>query len=118
MSIASSRQQSRHLPAFILLALAEVPSHGGALQAALNKSLPTLKADSAAIYRTLKTLEKDGEVQGEWDMSGSGPAIKIYSLTPAGWDKLGLWLEDVRARMQNLTYFVEAHSRLKRPRLE
>ena len=89
--------------------------HGGALQGALKKSLPTLKADSAAVYRTLKTLEKDGEICGEWDTSGAGPAIKTYSLTPAGWRKLDFWLEDVRERMANLAYFVEAHARLEHP---
>ncbi len=116
MSIANrTRQQSRHLPAFVLLVLAESPTHGGALQTALNRRLPSLKADSAAVYRTLKQLEKDGEVGAQWDTSGSGPAIRVYRLTPTGWKKLDLWLEDVKERMANLQYFVDAHAKLARP---
>lgn len=111
-----ARQQSRHLPAFVLLALAETPMHGGAVQSALNQRLPSLKADSAAIYRTLKQLEKDGELGAEWDTSGSGPAIRVYRLTPKGWKKLDLWLADVKERIANLQYFVDAHAKLARPK--
>ena len=39
--MTSTRQQSRHLPAFILLLLAENPMHGGALQSALKARLPS-----------------------------------------------------------------------------
>ena len=110
-----SRQQSRHLPAFVLLVLAETPMHGGAMQSALNSRLPSLKADSAAIYRTLKQLEKDGELSAEWDTSGSGPAIRVYRLTARGWEKLISWLEDVKERIANLQHFVDAHAKLRHP---
>ncbi len=113
--MTSTRQQSRHLPAFVLLLLAENPMHGGALQSALNARLPALKADSAAVYRTLKQLEKDGELQSEWNTSGSGPAIRIYRLTPAGWRKLEFWLEDIKSRLEGLQYFVTAYARLTKP---
>jgi len=109
-----TRQQSRHLPAFVLLTLAEEPMHGGAVQTALNSRLPSLKADSAAIYRTLKQLEKDGELSAAWDTSGGGPAIRVYRLTAKGWKKLDLWLEDVKERIANLQHFVDAHAKLKR----
>ena len=59
--------------------------HGGALQAALNVRVPSLRADSAAIYRALKQLEKDGDLEAEWDMSSGGPAICVYRLKPHGW---------------------------------
>jgi DNA-binding PadR family transcriptional regulator len=110
-----SRQQSRHLPAFVLLVLAETPMHGGAMQSALNSRLPSLKADSAAIYRTLKQLEKDGQLLAEWDTSGSGPAIRVYRLTPRGWEKLDSWLEDVKERIANLQHFVDTYAKLRRP---
>ncbi|MGP0043146.1 MAG: PadR family transcriptional regulator [Rhodomicrobium sp.] len=115
LSMTSKRQQSRHLPAFILLLLAENPMHGGALQSALKARLPALKADSAAVYRTLQQLEKDGELQSEWNTSGSGPAIRIYQLTTAGWRKLQFWEEDIKGRMDSLQYFVTAYARLTKP---
>jgi len=113
--MTSTRQQSRHLPAFVLLLLAENPMHGGALQSALKARLPALKADSAAVYRTLQQLEKDGELQSEWNTSGSGPAIRIYQLTTAGWRKLEFWLEDIKGRLDSLQYFVAAYARLTKP---
>ena len=113
--MTSKRQQSRHLPAFILLLLAENPMHGGALQSALKSRLPALKANSAAVYRTLQQLEKDGELQSEWNTSGSGPAIRIYQLTTAGWRKLQFWEEDIKGRMDSLQYFVTAYARLTKP---
>ncbi len=112
----SKRRQSRHLPAFALLLLAENPMHGGALQSALNARLPALKADSAAVYRTLQQLEKDGELRSEWNTSGAGPAIKVYRLTPAGWRKLEFWLEDIKNRLDSLQHFVTAYAQLAKPR--
>ena len=113
--MTSKHRQSRHLPAFILLLLAENPMHGGALQSALNARLPALKADSAAVYRTLQQLEKEGEVLSAWDTSGSGPAIRIYRLTQAGWQKLEFWLEDIEQRIGNLQHFVTAYAQLAKP---
>ncbi|MGO8951981.1 MAG: PadR family transcriptional regulator [Rhodomicrobium sp.] len=107
-----SRQQSRHLAAFVLLMLAEAPRHGGALQTALNSRLPALRADSAAVYRTLQQLEKAGELHSDWDTSGSGPAIRVYRITPAGWKKLESWLEDIKSRLESLQYFVREYARL------
>jgi PadR family transcriptional regulator, regulatory protein PadR len=109
------RQQSRHLPAFILLMLAQTPMHGGALQATLNGRLPALKADSAAVYRTLQQLEKAGEVTSEWDISGNGPAIRVYRLTDTGWKKLDFWLDDIKSRVESLQYFIDAHAKLSGP---
>jgi DNA-binding PadR family transcriptional regulator len=114
-TVNRSRQQSRHLPAFVLLVLAEAPLHGGAIQTALNVRLPSLRADSAAVYRTLKQLEKDGEVNAEWDTSGGGPAIRVYRLTAAGRKKLAFWRDDVKDRIANLQYFLDAYAKLARP---
>ncbi|MGA7676714.1 MAG: helix-turn-helix transcriptional regulator [Rhizomicrobium sp.] len=105
----TSRRQSRHLPAFVLLALAQTPMHGGGVLTALNDCLPTLKADSAAVYRALMQLEKAGELKSAWDTSGRGPAIRVYRLTPRGWTKLDACLEDVKARLECLDHFVKTY---------
>ncbi len=90
--------------------------HGGALQTALNARLPALRADSAAVYRTLQQLEKDGELLSEWNTGGGGPAIRVYRLTPAGWEKLEFWLEDIRNRLDILQHFVTSYTQLKKLR--
>ncbi len=106
------RQQSRHLPAFILLLVAEKPSHGGAIQTSLQTKLPSLKADSGAIYRALQQLEKEGELAAEWKTSKPGPPRKVYRITPAGRKRLEFWREDVEMRLRNLTFFVQSYERV------
>jgi DNA-binding PadR family transcriptional regulator len=97
----------RHLPAFILLALAQAPGHGACLHARLHKILPLLNLDSGAVYRTLAALEADGEVAGAWDTSARGPAKKVYRITPAGWERLDFWREDIAYRVRLLNAFLD-----------
>ena len=108
------RHQYRHLPAFILLALAKGPIHGGAILTVLSERMPLLKPDSAAIYRTLQQLEQDGEVVAQWDTSGSGPARKRYQLTAVGWERLDYWRDDIKMRIANLQQFLETYQTLGR----
>ena len=106
------KQQYRHLPAFILLALAEGPIHGGAIHTVLTKKMPVFKTDTGAVYRALQQLERDGEVESAWDTSNPGPARKVYQLTPAGWERLDHWKQDIEMRMENLQYFLTAYGRV------
>lgn len=113
--MAKRTQQYRHLPAFILLALAERPVHGSAIHSVLMERMG-LRPDTGAVYRTLQQLEQDGEVISEWDTSGSGPARKVYQLTPVGWEKLEQWRQDIEKRLANLQYFLEMYRSLKESR--
>ena len=107
------RYQSRHLPAFILLALAEKPVHGSAIHSVLIKRMGLARPDTGAIYRTLQQLEQEDAVVFEWDTSGSGPAKKVYRLTPFGWEKLEEWRQDIEARLANLQCFLETYRAVK-----
>lgn len=107
------RQQYRHLPAFVLLTLAENPVHGSAIHSTLIERFGLYKPDTGAIYRCLQQLELDGEVDSEWDTSGKGPAKKNYRLTSAGWEKLEHWQQDIEMRLANLQYFLEMYHSLK-----
>lgn len=107
------KQQYRHLPAFILLALAQEPSHGGAVMTVLSQRMPLFNPDSAAVYRSLQQLEQEGQVVATWDTGKSGPPRKIYSLTESGWQKLDSWRADIEMRLANLQYFLETHSKLR-----
>ena len=108
-------RQHRHLPAFILLSLAHGPTHGGAIHTLLSQRLNGFKSDSAAVYRTLKTLENAGEIESSWDTTQPGPARKIYSITDAGWRKLELLQEDIQYRLGLLQNFLDAYQHLSRP---
>lgn len=109
------RRQTRHLPAFILLVLAEKSRHGGAVHGALLERLPGLKVDTGAIYRVLKTLESEGELSSVWDTSIPGPARKVYSLTPKGRQRLDAWKDEIEYRREILGQFLSAYDKLSRP---
>ena len=57
--------------------------------------------DVGTIYRTLRQLEKTGMVSSFWDMSPSGPARRMYSLTQAGEAFLTAWA-DILERYQSV----------------
>lgn len=107
-----SKKEYRHLPAFILLVLTEGPVHGGAVHTSLSKLLPDYNADSGAVYRTLKELEKNLEIDSSWDTSASGPPRKIYRLTETGWKKLDFWKEDIEKRLKYLNIFLKIYKKL------
>lgn len=109
------KQEYRHLPAFILLVLTQGPAHGGAVHAALSKKLPAYNADTGAVYRTLLEMEQNGEIEFTWDTSSSGPARKVYQLTPAGWEKLAYWKKDIEERLEYLNIFLKSYRQIKKP---
>ncbi len=108
------KKQYRHLPAFILLMIAEGPNHGNAIYNLLMDKMNIEKLDSGAVYRVLKDLEKSGDLKSEWDTSVRGPAKKIYSLTKAGWKKLGQYEEDISCRIKILQKYVKIYKSLSR----
>ena len=114
MIAKKKKKQYRHLPAFILLALAEKPNHGGEIFSILTKRMPIKNADAGAVYRALQKLEQEGEVTFAWDTSNPGPAKKIYRLTSAGVDRLEYWREDIEMRRSILDYFMTKYDQIKK----
>ena len=47
--------------------------------------------ERAALYRTLRTLEVNGNVASEWETDQGGPARRVYKLTQQGEDHLQEW---------------------------
>ena len=64
--------------------------------------------DPASVYKVLRRLEEDGAVKSEWDTSGSGPAKRVYSITPEGMDMLRLWAVSIADAKKALEKFLEA----------
>lgn len=102
----------RHVPSFILLFLAQKPCYGSTLLGKMEKELPYNPVDSAAVYRSLKELEKTGAVSSYWDTSQPGPAKKWYKITPAGLEKLAEYKDDIEKRRKNLDYFLQTYAEL------
>jgi len=62
--------------------------------------------ERAALYRTLKILETNGFVVSEWDVAGSGPARKQYSLTKQGERHLRQWAQVLNKVGKSMAHFV------------
>ncbi len=68
-------------------------AHGYTLAAALNEyGLTDSLVEPGALYRTLRRLEETGHVVSSWDLEGSGPARRHYTLTPTGEEHLCEWM--------------------------
>ncbi|SHJ89518.1 PadR family transcriptional regulator [Propionispora hippei] len=102
----------RHLPAFILLFLAQESMHGAMLLNKMNTSLPYMKADGPAIYRALYELEKSAAVEACWDTENPGAARKCYTITAKGHSLLREFKLDIEERKKNLEYFLAQFDRL------
>lgn len=82
---------------FILLSIAEEPTHGYMLM----EKLKDLGLNAGPIYRELRKLEEAGLVESAWDQATRGPMKRSYSITPAGRAEL-LELANAAAEVQSL----------------
>ena len=67
---------------------------------------PGLPPDSAAVYRMLRDLERQGLVCSEWQPGEAGPSKRIYYITPAGEARLEAWLAALKERVRILNRFI------------
>ncbi|KNZ69292.1 transcriptional regulator, PadR-like family [Thermincola ferriacetica] len=102
----------RHIPAFVLLFLAQEPAYGLTLFNKMEEQMPHNRADSAAVYRALQELEKMGAVESYWDTSEPGPAKKWYKITRLGRKKLVEFKEDIEMKKKNLEFFLTTFAAL------
>lgn len=73
------------IPIIILEILDRQPCHGYAIAREIERqSEQVLQLREGSLYPALRVLEKDGLIQGDWEIQNSGPARKIYQLTAAG----------------------------------
>jgi len=66
---------------WIVQRLAKTPLLGGS------------RPDPTGVYRMLRLMEKRRFVVSSWDLSDSGPAKRLYRLTPEGRQCLGRWVK-------------------------
>jgi poly-beta-hydroxybutyrate-responsive repressor len=94
-------------PVLLLLLKQRGKSYGYELAAELNEHAFTdAEIERAALYRTLRQLEENGNVQSEWDTSAGGPARRVYSLTAHGEQHLGEWTIVLDHVSRSMTRFV------------
>jgi PadR family transcriptional regulator, regulatory protein PadR len=73
-------------------------------------ALTDAEIERAALYRTLRQLEKNGNVVSEWEIESSGPARRVYRLTRQGEKHLEEWATVLAHVSKSMARFVrEAH---------
>ncbi|MGD0577502.1 MAG: helix-turn-helix transcriptional regulator [Bryobacteraceae bacterium] len=69
-------------------------------------ALTDAEIEAAALYRTLRQLEKNGCVISRWDTHHRGPARRVYSLTPQGEEHLEEWVNVLEHMSMSMTRLV------------
>ena len=94
MAEAPARARATVLHTALLVLLAQRDSHGYDLGNRLSQL--GLAPDHAALYRTLRSMDRRGEVTSSWDGSAPGPARRVYGLSDKGRRVLRPALESLR----------------------
>jgi PadR family transcriptional regulator, regulatory protein PadR len=94
-------------PVVLLLLKDKGSSYGYELFSSVQKhALTDAKLERGTLYRTLRQLEKNGNVTSEWATEKSGPARRIYRLTPQGEQHLEEWAEVLDHVSKSMARFV------------
>ncbi|HEY8347329.1 MAG TPA: helix-turn-helix transcriptional regulator [Symbiobacteriaceae bacterium] len=82
-------------------------AHGYDLASVVQEhALTDAEIEKASLYRTLKQLEANGHVTSRWETDGSGPARRLYRLTPSGEQHLQEWVEVLEHLSHTMGQFV------------
>ncbi len=106
----SHGKRERYIQPSILMGLNDRPSYGYELIQNIHKfGFLEGQAPPGMIYRHLRQLEEDGLVSSEWKTEGSGPAKRVYRITPDGKEMLSVWIDYMKSRAKILTDFIEMY---------
>jgi PadR family transcriptional regulator PadR len=103
----------RFLKPVVLLLLAESPYHGYELMTRLKDfGIDHTNMDPSILYRLLRNIEREGLAESSLNDSGSGPARKVYTLTPEGREVLEIWAANIEGIVAFLGEFKARYERL------
>lgn len=91
-----------------LVVLREESSYGYELMERL-KEFGFGDISAGALYRTLRQMETEGLCKSEWNVSESGPARRVYSITDAGEEYMAAWAEECKEYQKILDCFYQAY---------
>jgi DNA-binding PadR family transcriptional regulator len=95
-------------PVLLFLLKKKGQSHGYELAGDVRKyALTDAEIEVSALYRTLRQLEQNNCVTSKWDVEGSGPARRLYVLTPRGKQHLEEWVTVLAHMSRSMTRFVK-----------
>ena len=99
----------------ILLRIAMKPMHGYELLESLGEQEHPNTPDTGGLYRMLRSMEQDGLLESSWETNNSGPARRIYQLTPAGETFLHEWVDTIKKTQDWLEDFLKEYTNLFEP---
>ena len=104
-------------PVILLLLQKKGRSCGYDLCADLQENaLTDAEIDKAALYRTLRKLEKNGNVKSAWETGDGGPARRVYKLTNDGEKHLEEWAMVLEKLSESMAHFViETRKKRRKP---
>lgn len=103
---------SRFIEPRLLLLLKGKPSHGYELIERID-DFPFSEGspDPGAVYRTLRNMEQEGLVKSAWETKGTGPAKRIYEITPEGEERLKAWVWSLKKRKEVIEKFIKTYEK-------
>jgi PadR family transcriptional regulator PadR len=105
-------QPKRFLQPCLLLLIAESPGHGYDLLDRL--SVFGFERDPGGLYRALRSMEGEGLVSSEWQLSNAGPGRRRYELTRNGHERLHAWAEALAETRQIVETYLERFRAVER----
>jgi len=107
---AGSGKAERYIQPCILMGLRRKPSYGyEIIQTIQEFGFVEGQAPPGMIYRHLRDLEAAGLVTSAWKTEDTGPAKRVYELTPEGQKALALWAVYMEQQAQKLMNFIRAY---------
>jgi PadR family transcriptional regulator, regulatory protein PadR len=95
-------------PVILLLLKQKGEAHGYELAGDIAEyALTDAEIETAALYRTLRALENNGYVVSKWDVKGSGPARRVYRLSPSGTEHLNEWISVLEQMSKSMATFAK-----------
>ena len=83
------------------------PTHGYELIQEISRhGFAEGEIEPATVYRHLRRMEESGFVKSRWDTGNSGPARRLYEITPDGIELLRAWGDLLRRRKEKLEEFL------------
>lgn len=107
-------------PLVLLLLKKKGRSYGYDLAAELQgHALTDTEIEKAALYRTLRNLEMNGNVKSEWETGEGGPARRLYKLTKRGEEHLEEWAAVLEHLSRSMARFArDARKQAEKPAMQ
>ncbi|AHF97030.1 MAG: PadR family transcriptional regulator [Desulfurella sp.] len=103
----------RFLRAFLLFFIGIEESHGYDLIEKLkNMGIHYENYELGYVYKTLRTMEKEGLIKSKWNLQEKGNARRIYAITKAGRDNLAKWAEILTNLRDSIDSFLGEYERI------